>query len=175
MSDILDNALIRPRNKNMQFVPMNQEKRFFDKIDKTQTCWLWIGALRPNGYGTFWINNRLIPAHQASWILHHGSIPKGKWILHTCDIKRCVNPSHLYTGTIHDNARDAVERGRLNPLKGENHRDAKLTWIAVRAIRDLYKSGQWSYTRLGMKFGVSKSCIDGVVSRRHWKGDPNDL
>jgi hypothetical protein len=161
MTSILDNERVR--------------KRFFAKVEKTNGCWNWKACVGSSGYGRFGVGPDTLNAPRVSWIMHRGEVPKGLWILHTCDNKLCVRPEHLYLGTAKENVMDTIKRTGLNVPKWEKHRDAKLTWIAVRAIRDLYKSGSWSYSRLGLKFGVSKSCIDGVVSGRHWKGDPNDL
>lgn len=144
---------------------------FLKKINKTATCWMWKGAVyAKTGYGHFNTNKKDFTTHRFSWLIHKGDIPEGLLVLHICDVRACCNPEHLYIGNHKDNVRDAVERKRLRPPKWEKHRDAKLNRISVIAIRDLYKSGQWSYARLGEKFGVSKSCIDGVVSGRHWKG-----
>lgn len=72
-------------------------------------CWLWRGGLC-NGYGTFHYKDE-VAAHRASWALHHGPIPKGLFVLHSCDNKRCVNPSHLHLGTHADNMLEWQERG----------------------------------------------------------------
>jgi len=62
-----------------------------------------------------------------------------------------------------------LAKGRDRQLKGEFHGRAKLTWIAVQAIHDLYASGQWSCLRLGRKFGVDQSTIHKIVRGKIWK------
>lgn len=57
-------------------------------------------------------------AHRQAWLLTHGEIPEGKWILHHCDVPHCVNPAHLYVGTAKDNMRDILERGRYRSANG---------------------------------------------------------
>lgn len=80
-------------------------------IDKANDrgCWLWTGSLDPGGYGRY----RSQRAHRAAWTLTNGPIPDGLWVLHHCDVRRCINPDHLYLGTRADNVRDAVVRDRL--------------------------------------------------------------
>lgn len=95
------------------------------KITKT-SCWLWMGAVNSRGYGQIGVRegarktvSRSTHREIAKACL--GDIPDGMMVCHTCDVKACVNPSHLYIGTALDNARDAVERGRaVNPLARVN-------------------------------------------------------
>lgn len=93
--------------------------RFESKIDKTNDCWLWTAGGQPIGYGIFWANGRNNYAHHVSYRIYKGEIPKGIWVLHTCDNKACVNPDHLYLGTHSDNTKDAVERKRM--ASGDRH------------------------------------------------------
>lgn len=73
-------------------------------------CWPWPGALQAgHGYG---IVGHGTYAHRVSYVAHHGLIPDGLFVLHSCDNPPCVNPAHLRAGTNADNMRDAVERGR---------------------------------------------------------------
>src|SRR5262245_52922653 len=114
------------------------EERFWPKVLKTDTCWLWQAQLNNNGYGCFGVwredKGRYWPtyAHRLAWIFLRGPIPDGLNVLHHCDTPACVNPDHLWLGTQADNAADCWERGRHPPLPISM---AKLSPEQVRAIR----------------------------------------
>jgi len=77
-------------------------------------CWLWTGALSDTGYGSLRTSEGLFNAHRASYLAHVGPIPDGLWVLHSCDIRSCCNPYHLFLGTRRDNIADASAKGRLS-------------------------------------------------------------
>ena len=97
---------------------MNNKDRFLSKVEKTDNCWLFTGGISTTGYGVFWMNGRNENSHKAAYILLVGETC-GKWVLHTCDNKKCVNPNHLYLGDRAQNTKDAVDRNRM--ATGENH------------------------------------------------------
>jgi hypothetical protein len=86
--------------------------RFWNKVDKSDDCWLWTASKLKQGYGRFNFNGKLILAHRMSWILTNGEIPNEMCALHSCDNPSCVNPSHLRLGTKKDNSQDKIQRGR---------------------------------------------------------------
>lgn len=94
-------------------------KRFFDKVNKTDYCWVWTASLRgKTGYGVFKLNRKVIDAHRLSYQLHYGEIPKGLYVCHTCDNRKCVNPEHLFLGSAKDNWQDGFNKGRIKLLGG---------------------------------------------------------
>ena len=89
------------------------------KIDKKTGCWLWQGRCFSDGYGQITVNYKTWYAHRLSYILHFG-FPGNLFVCHTCDVKNCVDPKHLWLGTNKDNQLDAVSKGR-NHNKSKTH------------------------------------------------------
>jgi hypothetical protein len=98
------------------FVSRPLEDRFWEKVDKrgVEDCWLWTGS-NDTRYGQIWFRGKALKASRVAWELTRGPIPPGMQVCHTCDNPPCVNPSHLWLGTMSDNIRDAVCKGRVKP------------------------------------------------------------
>ena len=90
----------------------SMEERFFQKVNKTDSCWLWTGSLTSRGYGCFGVAGKTTAAHRYSYQIHTGEIPQGLIICHSCDVPSCVNPEHLWAGTYADNMKDMVSKDR---------------------------------------------------------------
>ena len=73
-------------------------ERFWTKVHKTDTCWLWTGGIS-HGYGSFDLPGvgrwRAVRAHRFAYEALVGPIPEGMVIDHLCRVKACVNPDHL--------------------------------------------------------------------------------
>ena len=77
-------------------------------------CTKFSGYIHPaHGYGTLWLNGRMMRAHRAAYEKAHGyEVPSHVYVLHTCDNKACINPDHLYLGDAKMNKEDCIARGR---------------------------------------------------------------
>ena len=96
-------------------------KRFFDKVNKTDSCWIWTAGLRgKTGYGVFKSNGKVIDSHRVSYTIHKGEIPENMYVCHTCDNRKCVNPEHLFLGSAKNNWQDGFDKGRIKLLGGIN-------------------------------------------------------
>lgn len=158
-------------------------KLFMDRVEKTDSCWLW--KLKPGGegYGEIQCNPLGIKmtAHRFSYEIFKGPIPKGKWVLHHCDVRLCVNPQHLYAGTAADNNRDTKMRGRtcrgkkhpayLYPdfiKNGEENPNAKLTEKVILEMFRRIIGGEFQ-KNLAKEYGINRSLISAIIARRLWR------
>lgn len=71
------------------------EERFWAKVNKTDSCWLWTASKNGSGYGQFWDGTRFFYAHRFSYELLVGPIPEGLELDHLCRVHACVNSMHL--------------------------------------------------------------------------------
>jgi hypothetical protein len=131
-------------------------------------CWFWMNATAPNGYGVVNVGRRTTRAHRLSYEVAHGvRLPSSIDVCHTCDIRCCVNPDHLFKGTRADNMRDCAEKGRIRipGLAGEDLPQSVLTERQVLEIRASRKSQR----ALARDYGVDKGTIAHIVHRKTWK------
>lgn len=90
------------------------ENKFWDNVLRTCGCLLWIGAKTATGYGIFrWGHRERMKAHRYSFLLHNGDL-QDKFVLHKCNNRLCVNPTHLYLGDSKDNVRDMINSKHQN-------------------------------------------------------------
>jgi hypothetical protein len=156
--------------------------RFWAKVEKTATCWLWNGPLnQTNGYGVITAERQHVLAHRFSWEAHYGPIPSGLNVCHHCDVRHCVRPDHLFLGTQAENVADMVRKGRhtkgeyssfrLNPdrIRGQRNPRAKLTDDQVNEIRRRYAAGGVTQQQLADEFGVNRRWVGEITLRHRWQ------
>jgi hypothetical protein len=135
--------------------------------DMNSGCWLWTGGLYSNGYGMTTLGGwKVTQAHRASYTAFKGPIPDGMFVCHTCDVKACVNPDHLFLGEPADNSADMVSKGRS--AKGSAHGSAKLTEDKVSEIRSLLSSGA-KHREISQKYGIAVSNVSFIATRKAWR------
>jgi hypothetical protein len=148
-------------------------------------CWIWTGYISAwTGYGEFRMRNKSVLAHRASWQIHHGQIQESLFVCHTCDNRWCVNPAHLFLGTIQDNHADMCRKGRVargdrhgsrtcpeRVRRGSKNGRALLTEEAVATIRRMSAEGRPQREMMEL-FGVSQSLISLVALRKVWRHVP---
>jgi len=144
-------------------------------------CWILMLALDQQGYPQIDVKvpvRKNIKGHRASWIVHRGPVPDGMCVLHRCDVRCCVNPDHLFLGTVADNYADMRAKGRhahgkthgtftkpesFRTNKRRNVR-RKLTEEQVIAIR----SDPRTHREIAAHYGCDKARVSRIKSRKVW-------
>jgi HNH endonuclease len=128
----------------------------------TTGCWLWPGRRHSDGYGMYGQKR----AHRVVFELTHGPLTREQIVLHSCDVKCCVNPAHLSVGTHSDNMRDA---GRKGHLAGWSRRSI------TGKYRELVLNfpGTWAETCISL--GISYSTVAKIhrIERRRLEVNAN--
>ena len=106
------------------------EERFWDKVEKTDSCWLWTGHIATGkGYGRIRVNGKYQKAHRVAYEMLVGPIPDGMQIDHVwangCTNRNCVKaisdkfgPAHLEPVTSGENSRRGEPHRRTHCPKG---------------------------------------------------------
>ncbi len=142
--------------------------RFENKLmfEPNTGCWIWTSALSDKGYGLFRLSGKNVRAHRFSYTLYKGQIYKNLQVCHTCDTPCCVNPDHLFLGTLQDNMEDMRRKQRKPKQFGENHSHSRLTNNIVLEIRSL--SNNMSHIEISNKFSISRRHVRDIINRKSW-------
>lgn len=154
--------------------------RFFRFVAKTESCWLWTGALN-KGYPVF-SAGKYRSGHRWSYANAYGDFDDYLFVLHTCDNPQCVRPEHLHLGTALENAQEVVSRGRGNRPTGESAPTSKLTAKQVREARELYALCTVGQEELAKVHGVCGPTVSAFIRGETWvdaggptfKANPNN-
>lgn len=130
--------------------------RLFSKCVINKTCFEFTGRIsRPkNGYPRIRVSGKELAGHRVVYALHFGEIPAGLCVMHICDNTRCLNPSHLRTGTNKENTKDMMMKGRAvipKPVK-------ILTEDVICQIREMRRMGMYQKD-VAKALGISKSTV----------------
>lgn len=105
---------------------IRQKKLFMAKIDFTDNCWLWTGALNKDGYGRFGTTS----AHRYSYENFKGKLVIGMEVDHLCRVRNCVRPSHLEQVT------KSINRLRSVPYRDyESNTEKRLETIRMQKVK----------------------------------------
>lgn len=141
--------------------------RFHAKVDRSggpDACHIWRAGRSYKGYGKFAIaRDRSVPAHRVAFFIAHGRWPE-PLCCHRCDNPSCVNPDHLFEGTVAENNSDKAAKHRA--IHGERHHNVTLTDRMVLDIRANAALCRVTQGELARRFGVSQSTIWRIVHRK---------
>ncbi len=169
------------------------EERFWPKVARgaPDECWLWTAGHNGIGYGMIQValarGHTKKLAHRVSYEMAFGPIPDGKVICHRCDTPRCVNPGHLFLGTMADNTRDMLAKGRdgysLHPerfpggtpprFQGSEHPSAKLTEERAYTLRRRLRARTESLRAMARETGLDRKTLMALRDGKTWAHVPD--
>lgn len=136
------------------------------KID-ANGCWIFQGFINGFGYGMFGLRGMpTTAAHRAAYRVFKGPIRKDMKICHTCDVRACVNPEHLWEGTSSENNQDCWDKKRRKRLLPKK---AKLTPEQAREIIELRKN-KVPFKNIAEQYSVSLRVIEGIIYFGNYSG-----
>ncbi len=137
-------------------------------IGPDDQCWLWLGAVKRNGYGDAQSRKLGVQsAHRLAYTFAIGPIPNGICVCHRCDVKLCCNPHHLFPGTRAENNRDRTAKNRQ--ARGSDNGNAQLTEWLVKDMRKRYATGKYTVYRLADMFYISIPVAYTILAGKAWK------
>lgn len=178
------------------------DERFWSKVQKSESCWLWSGAQK-YGYGLLQRGARdteQLRATHVAWELASGHWPEpGEFICHTCDNPLCVRNDeggtyevngvvyqrfgHLWLGDAAANAADRHAKGRESA--GERHsaiqrsraRRGEQSHHAKLTDAQVIamraeRASGVSVHDLAARYGVHWAHVYAICERRAWKHLP---
>lgn len=155
-------------------------ERFWSKVDRSggpEACWPWIAGCTADGYGSIrlrisrgrWGSYR---APRVALFIASSLADSGTFVCHTCDNRRCCNPTHLFSATQAENLLDMRQKGRGSPMprpiRKPLGRGSRLNSARVASMRERYQQGE-SIASLMRSFGVSRNHTTRVVKGGAWK------
>ncbi len=165
--------------KSAQTIPITDlwitpkvKAQFWGHVNVSDGCWEWSGSVDSKGYGRIRGagSRRHIKAHRVAWFIRHGEDPGEMCVLHRCDNPPCVNPAHLFLGTVLDNTHDMLRKGRDRFVSrpGELNPCAKLTEDEVRGVIRQILAGQTN-TAIAKSLSVGHALISRIRVGRVWQ------
>ena len=175
-------------------IPEKNKLRFWERVSKDGPehptnpelgkCWVWTAGLYNDGYGQFFLMGIGRRAHNVSFILAGGTFSDGPLVLHSCHNRKCVNPTHLRSGTNKQNSEDMTNAGRqarhfgdANGMRkhpervprGETHSFAKLSDENVAEIKRQYAARDSTQLAIAGIFGITQGHVSEIIHNKKRK------
>lgn len=149
------------------------QERFWKKVDKTDSCWIWTGTIDcKDGYGKCTYNRKSLRVHRISLELHLGrSILNELVVAHSpiiCHNRLCVNPGHLREATILENSHDRYIDNTF--LTGKSHpKPKRFNEEEIKLIRNDMRLGRI----IADELGISESFVSMIKSKKKYAWVPD--
>jgi hypothetical protein len=139
------------------------ENKFNRLIEKTDTCWIWMGAVNSKGYGLVLDDaGKLQLVHRLLHERVNGKIPPNASVLHSCDNPSCCNPVHLRVGSSKENMDEKISKNRDHSNRGTNHWNNRFTDDQILAIRNDTRT----QIEIAKEYGISQPHVSIIKNSK---------
>lgn len=137
-------------------------------IQQPDGCWIWQGPFNqaedsPRKYGKLRkkIEGCLEDyAHRFSFLVFKGPITIGLYVCHTCDVRTCVNPDHLFLGSQKENLRDMINKGRFKARTPKSEKKlSEAQALLIRKDNRLHRV-------IAEEYGITRHEVRGIKNGR---------
>lgn len=116
-------------------------------------CWEYQGC-KTEGYGIALISGKKHLVHRLAYETKHGVVlPDNLLVCHQCDNPSCINPEHLFPGTLQDNMTDAKIKGR---------KVKKMSAEKIARMLEMVRTGL-NYYEVAKEFNISFSTAAAIA------------
>jgi hypothetical protein len=136
-------------------------------IINENNCWIWQKSKYKNGYARISFMGKYHLLHRLSYVLYKGNIEPKNVVCHSCDVRNCVNPDHLWTGTYKENSQDMVKKGRIKNQFGEKNSRHRMTNEKIIEFKKLRENG-YSLKKLAKLYNIGYGTAQAISSGRTW-------
>ena len=143
--------------------------RFFKALEwQDNGCLYWLRGCNSDGYGATSKRSKQMRANRVFYDIFNGPLVDGEVICHSCDNRQCVNPDHLWSGTLTDNNRDRSIKKRSRDQTGTKNNQAKLDDSKVFTILNLVACGMLHREAADI-FGVTQTMVSRISRGESWQ------
>lgn len=162
--------MVKTRRKNRSLAD-----RFWEKTIPVPECGclLWTGAISSTGYGGFTVETKLVKsAHSVAYELTYGLYDRDKYqVLHRCDVRLCVNPTHLFLGSQQDNVDDMKRKGRKVTRRNYDSPIRDVDRHTAYLIQRLAKETILSHNTIAALFLMDRTKMRHILYGKSWRLD----
>lgn len=153
----------RPRKTDRRVMSPRERLDAYSKRDASG-CLIYTRGGSESDYPRIWVNGKKMTTSRAQWTVLHGEPPSDIVVRHKCDVRNCIEPTHLELGTYAENTADMIERGR------HGRPAAKITQEDADDIR-LYVSAGHTYQQAADRWGITRAYVGHIVRGKYYKNE----
>lgn len=144
-------------------------EKFTNSVElKENECIEWTAGKSSDGYGSFYVNNKLEKTHRITARCFIRPAKDDEIVCHSCDNTKCLNPDHLFYGTYKDNNQDRAKKGRNRNQNGNKNNMSKLTENQIGEIKHKLNEGKLLQREIAEQYGVTQVLISKIKLGKLW-------